>query len=280
MAQGFLPLLPPPEKAAILSWMMDTVIRPSECNFSNGLAIIIGCTNSCKRDHPPLKGVQADLHNLMKTFKLLKFMILCLDDPTTEHIKNVIACTSDLKRNGIKLPDSWRRIVVTFSSHGDEKFLYARNSYIDLKEDIIIPLMPENAKELAEIPKLFFIDACRGPDVDEGVDISNLFHRQGPVARGSERVPSRGNIFIAYSTLLGMRSFEWPVKGGYWVLMLCEELVNEENIHITIPDVMTRVNRKLIDFSNIHDIPLQQPEFKSTLSDDIKLLKEAMGMYN
>jgi hypothetical protein len=212
----------------------------------------------------------------------LLFTTLCLDDPTEGHIRETINCISQLDKNELQLPETWRRIVLTFSGHGDEDYLYTKDGHVKLREDMVNCLQAISAEQLASIPKLFFIDACRGSGEDEGVavpvsiDLSwfeALSDNSDIRPRGGGRVPSRGNSFIAYSTMLGMQSYESRQTGGFWMQTLAEQLTNPENFDKTILDVMTRVNRVLVDTCS----KIQQPICKSTLTEDIKLLREAAG---
>ena len=270
--------LPPlPLVGGMDTWMFEAI---KSTPISNGLAILIGCTNSS--EHEPLRGVVRDLATLQLTFsEKLLFTTLCLNNPTVEHVKMVVKHTSELSKNALALPETWRRIVVTFSGHGDEKYLYTKDDHMCLREDIVKPLQAMKAKKLARLPKLFFIDACRGPDKDDGVyvpDLKKWFSDTSPVPRGGGRVSSTGNCFIAYSTLLGMQAFEDSNKGGFWIQTLAKELANHGNIGRTIQDVMTRVNKELNEICDKKNMAIQQPVTESTLAEDVKLLQEAQGI--
>ena len=262
-----LPRLPTPH--TIDSWMFEAIRKTP---VSNGLAILIGCTTSFNHKEK-LCGVVKDLRKLISTFEQLMFTTLCLDDPSVEIIRGVIDYTSKLNEDSIMLPNSWRRIVVTFSGHGTDKYLLAKNGEIDLRQDIVLPLQALKARELACIPKLFFIDACRGDKEDTGVFIDNALVPRGFVARGGRTVPSEGNYFIAYSTLLGMKAFEDGLHGGLWMQLLSNELVSSENIDKDISVIATIVNKKIAEIDSV----VQQPVSRSTMRDEVHLLREAIG---
>ena len=281
---GLLSPVPPlPLVNHINTWMFEAM---KDTPISNGLAILIGCTNSKHERHEkPLGGVVRDLATLQLTFsKKLLFTTLCLNDPTVEHVKAVVKCTSELGENtggnAILLLEKWRRIVVTFSGYGDKKYLYTRDGCMCLCDDIVKPLQSMKASKLAELPKLFFIDASRGREIDEGVHVPDLsWFPHGPpvppVPRVGDRVSS--NCFIAFSTFLGMQAFEDSHKGGFWTQTLAKELTNLENIDMTIQDVMTRVNIKMNELCDKKRITNQQPVTESSLTEDVKLLQEAKG---
>ena len=222
-----------------------------------------------------------DLETLQLTFsETLLFTTLCLNNPTVEHVKAVVKYTSELGATAIMLPEKWRRIVVTFSGHGDEDYLYTRDGRMRLRDDIVKPLQAMKAEKLAGLPKLFFVDACRGLEENKGVHVPDLswLSDSPPVPRGGgHQVSSAGNCFIAYSTLQGMQAFEHSNVGGFWIQTLANELTNLENVDKTIQDVMTAVNRALINYCNKKKMAIQQPVNQSTLTEDIKLLQEALG---
>ena len=268
-------LLPPVN--SIDTWMCKAINKDG--NFINGLAIIIGSKNSCIPGHKPLHGVVHDVEKLRETFSKLRFTTLCLLNPTKKHIVEVIKYTSKLDADAIRRPESWKRIVVTFSGHGGENYLCTYDDTIDLDEDIVTPLLAKNSETLAFIPKLFFIDACRGDKVDTGVSIIDRFSRGGLQSRGVTKVPSRGDYLIACSTLKGMKSFEKPENGGCWMQALTEKLLSFELINESIEGVLKEVNKILTGCYSSPSMSqvFQQPEYTSTLKNDIKLLQEAKG---
>ena len=263
-----LPSLPPVD--AIDTWMAEAIANKRYP--TNGLAILIGCTKSVK--HKPLQGVVKDLAQLIYTFDRLMFTTLCLNDPTVAHIKEVIKLIAQLDISSLRKPRTWQRIVVTFSGHGDSTYLYTKDGHIDLRTDLVRPLQADKATQLALLAKMFFIDACRGDETERGVDIS--WFKDNIVARGGDainRVPSGGNCYIAYSTLVGMKAYEVSKNGRLWMQLLSRELLSDDNIQ----GIVTEVNRKMITACNVNGIAVQQPVSESTLWDQVKLQKEAEG---
>ena len=227
-----LPGPPPlPPVNCIDTWMFQAM---KDTPISNGLAILIGCTNSSEHVKEPLGRVVRDLATLQLTFsETLLFTTLCLNNPTVEHVKKVVKYTSELV-----LPEKWRRIVVTFSGYGNMEYLYTKDGRMHLIDDIVKPLQ---AKKLA---RLFFVDACG--EFEE----LNYDHQ-----------PPTGNCFIARLPFDSLRE-------GFWIQTLARELTNMSNIDETIQGVMTRVSKEL----NWEELVTE-----STLTEDVKLLQEALG---
>ena len=269
MAQARDLLLPRVED--IHTWMVRAICDHSNHHLTNGLAIIIGCKNSSNPDHRTLTGVDHDLRELNKTFQTLRFVTLCLPDPTKEHIMRVMQITSQLNCDAIKLPESWRRIVVTFSGHGgDGDLLYTKDDSISLDSEIVTPIL--QAKQLIPHAKLFFIDTCRGKGKNTGIDLETLkMYGRGDsqyVARGDVR-PTVSNFLIAHSTLLGMEAIEDASVGGMWTHILSHELINEENTGLVLESLLRKVNNLL------HIAIPQQPVHMNALNEDVNLLEEA-----
>ena len=257
------------------TWFLRAIQKKT---VSNGLAILIGCPSSHLHSDP-LEGVEKDLKALLMTFERLMFTTLCLNDPPANLIKAVVNCVSKLDKTGLKLPEMWNTIVFAFSGHGQANCLFTIDSHVDLQEDIVDPLLPENAQGVARLPKLFFIDACRGPNFDPGIKITWDHSERVATRGGSPRVSSRGGYLIAFSTLKGMQALEYTEFGGFWMQFLAQELVDGSNVDKTIYDILTNVNGKMEDLCIQFEWPMQQPVIDSALNKSIKLLREAAGKY-
>ena len=62
------------------------------------------------------------------------------------------------------------------------------------------------------IPKLFFIDACRG-----GLHMGAVVAERGGTAVPLRVVPQYGNSLVAHSTMSGYKSHEFAGRGGMWM---------------------------------------------------------------
>ena len=242
---------------------------------AHGLALLIGCKTSFNPKHSPLEGVEGDLYLLKNTFSKLGFDTVNLLDPTREEIIKVvdlIARKFPVPMQNNTMHPSYRHIVVTFSGHGDLCQVFSKNSSLNLKEEIVNPLVNTDPV----VSKLFFVDACRGDKIDPGIgyNIRDFIDGGSPgriVARGANeiRLPSRGNYLLAFSTLPGMKSFEDNECGSFWMQLLCRALLENDG-KSSILDLLTVVNQKLILKFNEMISTLQQPIFMSCLNDVIR----------
>ena len=230
--------------------------------IANGLAIIVANVRSFKEEHDDLPGAEKDHGAMLHTFNELQFATVSILNRPKCDITSAVEAAATLK-----YPPHYKRIAFVFSGHGDGDYIYTYEDSIDLQYDIYRPLMPGVSPHLAEIPKLFFIDACRGAGMDRGVRIPD-----GELVSRGGRAPSLGNYLLAYSTLPRMKAFEKP-SGGYWSQHLANQLLVSEK---SVVDVLTEVNGKMLDEFEQRDLRfLQQPHLDSTLRQPFSLLKEA-----
>eukprot|EP00731_Ephydatia_muelleri_P031346 Em0022g860a len=136
-------------------------------------------------------------------------------------------------------PPSYKRFVFIFAGHGLNEQIVVKDGFVRITENVIVPLEAKNACSLATVPKLFFIDACRGPLQDNGVIVAS---RGGEVVE-SIKVPEKGNMLIAYSTLPHYEALEDSSSGGLWLKTLASELRNSND---SITDVLTTVRKKVL----------------------------------
>ena len=118
--------------------------------------------------------------------------------------------------------------------------------------------------------RLFFFDACRGDAVDHGVKV--LTARGGGFLT-SDRVPTHGNILVAYSTLPNHKSYEVDT-GGLWTSLLAEA-IQTQNAEITT--VLTEVTRRLTEICKSYPVfprKFQTPQYIGQLTDHVNFLAE------
>jgi len=241
---------------------VDRLLRQSidRRRAANGLAIIVANEEGFNPDHKRLEGARKDHKSMKETFEILRFATLPIFNASKEQILSAVQAAANYK----EYPPSYKRIAFVFSGHGDENHIYCHDGPI-VTDDVYTPLQPINAPHLADIPKLFFIDACRGTMQDKGV-----------VARGqtvSPRKPSYGNYVLAYSTMPSMQAYETASDGGLWMHILSKQLQTNRK---SVLDVLTEVNSKLLEVFRLHPHdPLQQPVLESTLHEPVNLLEEA-----
>ena len=238
-----------------------------------GVALIIGNTysrqnvtltqNDNQRQLSPLPyGPIEDTEMMKKAFEYLKFFTIVKRDITQDELVSLLCSMANYR-----YPKSCQRFVLTFSGHGGKGFIYSEDEKCVKISDIVAPFASSNCdKCLAGIPRLFFFDACRGDKVDQGIKA------RGGDEKWQSKIPSTGNVLVAYATTEGYKALE-GADGGFWTSVLAKKLVSSPD---SIYDVLTEVNRELIE--KIQGLPgssFQQPELLGRLNTTVNLLKES-----
>lgn len=245
---------------------------------ANGLAVVI----SNDYEHTKvaaLKGTHEDAKVMRSTLCELKYAVVTRHNITKRDTLQLIE-----KMKTSEYPDSYQRIIFVFSGHGTyNDHLQTQDCESVSLPELVEQFLPKNAPNLIKIPKLFFIDACRGSLVDPGVVIPRAGGAKDPtkssLPRGGNplkmiKLPSIGNYLLAYSTIPNHKSFELA-SGGLWMSSLAEKLMTENK---SVLDILTQVNQ---DFIRKHQSTwsslecVQQPELYSTLNETVNLLNEA-----
>ncbi len=242
---------------------IDQVV--TQHNQANGLAVIISNDYQNTRDLLTLEATIKDSQNMKNTFESVKLAVIARHNVLYNEMLALLSSIIEFKR----YPPTYKRLVLVFSGHGiSDHLLYTNDATLttisinDIVKDFY------NASHLAKIPKVFFVDACRGDQRNLGMMVSS---RGGKSI--TDIVPAEGNWLLAYSTLPRHRSYEEQGKGGVWMSMLAEKLRTEDT---SLADILTSVNEELVDlYREDKTYPIQQPEYISRLNSNIFFLREA-----
>ena len=180
-------------------------------------------------------------------FQFLKFATVRQHNVTRGKLMQLL---SDISRCP-SYPTSYKCIAFVFSGHGlDANQLYMQDGSLITVGSIVESLLPKRAPQLGTIPKLFFIDACRGPSSGRV---------QEPLQKGGVDatlcVPPEGNFLIAYSTMPYYRSYQLKGEGGLWMKYLAEKLRTSNQ---SIQDILSETNQELMEV-------FQAPEFQQSM---------------
>ena len=230
---------------------------------ANGLALIVA---NRRETHglKPLLGVENDFKTMTSTFKQLKFAVFPgLFDVSSEYLMSLLRTVARYSR----YPDSYRRLVFTFSGHGLLHRICTHTGDLEIQSFIDL-FEPEAAPLLGNIPKFFFIDACQGD-----TEMHPIVVPRGGRNIGTLSAP-RGNYLIALSTLPQFMAFETKESGGIWMSILSQKLLTS---YSTVSVVLEEVNIEMKARLQLHSQgrPCQQPLMSSTINESVKLLVEA-----
>ncbi|XP_011156835.1 caspase-1 isoform X2 [Solenopsis invicta] len=183
---------------------------------------------------PTRNGSVKDATDLQASLSRLGFNVRIYTDPTVKTITTVLQSTSAEDHTDADC------LIVVAMSHGESGLLHSTDSLYPV-DMLWSPFTGDRCSSLAGKPKLFFIQACRGVQLDKGVKI---MHETDSKRNTTYSIPAYADIMVAYSTFDGFYSWRNPDSGSWFIQALCEEL----DLHGRSRDLltlMTFVNRRV-----------------------------------
>uniref|UniRef100_A0A671K961 Caspase-3 n=1 Tax=Sinocyclocheilus anshuiensis TaxID=1608454 RepID=A0A671K961_9TELE len=210
-------------------------------------------------------GTDEDAKNAMQTFSKLGFKYKISNDQTVSQMKDLLTKVSKEDHSKSAM------FACVLLSHGDDGRIFGTDDCIELKE-LIALFRGDRCKSLVGKPKLFFIQACRGSDLDAGIECD------GEREEGTQRIPVEADFLYVYSTAPGYYSWRNVANGSWFISSLCETL-SKYSKQLEIMQIMTRVNHKVaLDFKSCSNLPgfdgmKQIPCIVSMLTKELYFLK-------
>ncbi|XP_065842395.1 caspase-3-like [Oscarella lobularis] len=214
-----------------------------------GHAIIINNKNFTGGRMKVRTGTNRDANGLNDLFQWLQFEVTRHDDLTVARIRDV---TSELARMDHSAYDCF---ILAILSHGENGEIYGTDEKLISIEDIISQF--ETNQSLIGKPKLFFLQACRGGQLDRGVTetdgIIDDVDLAGPIeiVLGEDEVdarlsslPTQADFLLSYATTPGFVSWRNQSKGSWYVHSLVDVFYKyAKDEHLL--ELLTRVNNEV-----------------------------------
>ncbi|XP_041977640.1 caspase-1-like [Aricia agestis] len=198
-------------------------------------------------------GTSADSSNLAKVLVSLGFRVSVMDDKTVSEVHKYLQDVAEMDHTDNDC------LIITVLTHGEMGMLYAKDAHYK-PENLWHYFTANNCPTLAGKPKLFFIQACQGDQLDAGTTLVNRTETDGSSSM-SYRIPNHADFLIAFSTVPGYYSWRNTTKGSWFMQALCEELRysgTERDILTLLTFVCQRV---ALDFeSNTPDMMLMHQQ--------------------
>ena len=194
-----------------------------------------------------LDRTDTDAERMKTTFTNLGYNVVQLQNKkaTKSAIENTLQQLSEYLDQYKGQMD--KALVFAFSGHGDSKNIIISHDRgrLSVKKDIL-PYFVSH-RNIYDIPKIFFIDACRG-----SYELTKMAYTIVDKVKGESH--KEGNYLIAYATIDGHVSHD-----GRWMQNLALKIENEVNVPLSkiLDDLSRDVRRR-----QGHD---QQPEYVSRL---------------
>ncbi|XP_006796155.1 caspase-3a [Neolamprologus brichardi] len=227
---------------------MDVDAKPQSHSFryrldfpSIGQCIIINNKNFDRSTGMNQRnGTDVDAGNAMRVFKNLGYNVKLYNDQTVDQIMNVLTAASKEDHSNSA------SFVCILLSHGDEDLFFGTDGSVALKH-LTSLFRGDRCKSLAGKPKLFFIQACRGTNLDPGIETDS--------ATDGVKIPVEADFLYAFSTAPGYYSWRNTLTGSWFIQSVCD-MISKYGKELEILHIMTRVNHKVaVEFESASNSP-------------------------
>ncbi|NXS51363.1 CASPA protein, partial [Brachypteracias leptosomus] len=170
------------------------------------------------------KGSCKDAEELKRVFTWLGLDVRTYKDQTSEQIIDLMQawqCFQDHKDRDC--------FICCILSHGESGAIYGKDEELVSIRMIMSHFTAKQCPQLAEKPKLFFIQACQGKQIQCPVyveadaripDLSSMQHSVSP----SESIPEEADFLLGMATIDGYASFRHIQQGAWYIQALCNKL--------------------------------------------------------
>ncbi|XP_020788568.1 caspase-3a [Boleophthalmus pectinirostris] len=186
-------------------------------------------------------GTDVDAANAMKVFAKLGYKVKVYNDQSVEQMKQVLTAVSKEDHSHAA------SFICVLLSHGDEGVFFGTDGSIELRY-LTSLFRGDRCRSLVGKPKLFFIQACRGTDLDAGIETDSADDE-------TTRIPVEADFLYAYSTAPGYYSWRNTMTGSWFMQSLCD-MVSKYGKELELLHIMTRVNHKVaVEFESVSNTP-------------------------
>uniref|UniRef100_A0A182WE27 Caspase n=1 Tax=Anopheles minimus TaxID=112268 RepID=A0A182WE27_9DIPT len=219
------------------------VDRYDTSHAKRGIALILNQAkfkSMCRRD-----GSDRDRDSMSAILNSIGFDVRVFDDLKR---KELLATLKSIAAEDHSQNDC---LVVVVMTHGKTKnHLYASDMSYKANK-LWEPFVGSECPSLRGKPKLFFIQACRGEKLDEGVivRVRRMVGEQrskpdDSAVKISYVIPSMADLLVMYSTYDGHYSWRNPINGSWFIQSLSYEL--SANVHrLELLHILTAVSRRV-----------------------------------
>ncbi|KAK1804115.1 hypothetical protein P4O66_020156 [Electrophorus voltai] len=209
-----------------------------------GKCIIINNKNFHKHTGMLVRnGTDVDAANVLQVFTKLGFKAVIQNDQTVSQMKSILKSVSQEDHRQSAL------FACVILSHGEEGVIYGTDGCLEVKE-LTTFFRGDNCTSLVGKPKLFFIQACRGSELDSGIETDGKSDSED-----TQMIPVEADFLYAYSTAPGYYSWRNTANGSWFISSLCEMLTTYAR-ELELMQIMTRVNRKVaLEFQSSTALP-------------------------
>lgn len=184
---------------------------------------------------PRRHGSHRDSTGLYNLFRAMSFEVKIYKDRSYQDIKKVLNYYSKLDHVD---RDCFICCILTHGEHGE---LWASDCKFPI-DTIFTYFLGNNCRSLIGKPKMFFVQACQGDRLDDGVAVMSPDADDATSAYFS--IPTHADFLIAYSTIPGF--FSWRnTQDGSWFMQAVIAVFNEYHHELDMLTMLTMVNHRV-----------------------------------
>ncbi|XP_074509429.1 caspase-2 isoform X3 [Sebastes fasciatus] len=252
-------------------------------------------------DLDPRKGGEVDDEVLRKVFTELDYVVTVHRDLTAQGMRTCIE--NFCRRTDHRTGDS---SVVCLLSHGVEGAIYGTDGQLLPLDWVFESFDNARCPLLQNKPKMFFIQACRGEEMDCGVEQidgpartcspgceqrdagreeqgdANSRHG-GDMGRPRIKLPQRSDMICGFASLKGTAAMR-NTKRGSWFIQELNTMLRLHSRDTHLADIMVQVNRRIKEREGYapgtaHHRCKEMSEFTSSLCKDLYLFPKYQPQY-
>lgn len=256
--------------------------RKMYANFSSPRGLCLVINNELFGQMPNRQGSKKDKDNISNLFKCMGYIVLQRDNLSSVEMQTVLRNYAHDQRHR-----KASSTVVVIMSHGEHDTIIGCDDKAVPTHDLYDQLSATRAPLLANKPKLWFIQACRGERRDPGFPMMDMVDGAPPrrpydggdgpfnffgcvrpqVSAPMRTKPDQADMLVAYATSPQFVSWRNSVRGSWFIQAICEVFSSSAKEQDVV-EMLTEVNYKVaIGYHTGQDgsICKQMPELTSRL---------------
>lgn len=184
------------------------------------------------------EGTNKDAECLKLVFQWLGFRVIIQVDVTKEELEEIL---QNCKRRSDH--DDGDCFVFCVLTHGKFGAVYSSDGVLIPIREITSHFTAQECPGLANKPKLFFVQACQGEEIQPSIlietDAINPESKNPPL---KDNVPVEADFLLGLATVPGYVSFRHKTEGSWYIQSLCNHLKDLVPRHEDILSILTAVN--------------------------------------
>ncbi|OWF56528.1 caspase-3-like [Mizuhopecten yessoensis] len=187
------------------------------------------------------KGTDVDAAVMYQRLQELDF------DVTLEHNLSADKIQQILLNLSLEDHNDCDCLFVVVLSHGEEGVVFGTEGSVEVKK-LFEPFKGNRCPSLAGKPKIFAIQACRGCQFDDGMDVT-VADAEGMMEIDqtvrTQSIPAEADFLVAYSVVPGFYSWRNSTNGSWFIQALSVALQDKKLKDLDFLRLLTVVNRKV-----------------------------------